>query len=97
MEPHIEMGLEQILLFMQAHGSSIELNYGEDNGCWECSWITGGDRFTGVSTQALIAAQQAMNKVRAAYPHSEIWLEGWGNLPWPPPLMGPMDRGIPAP
>lgn len=33
--------------WMKERGSSFDLNYGEDNGCWECSWVTGGRRFTG--------------------------------------------------
>ena len=35
------------LCFMQAHGSSVTLNYGEDTDYWECSWITSGKRFSG--------------------------------------------------
>ena len=37
------------LAFMQEHGSSVTLNWGEDTGDWECSWITSGDRFSGYS------------------------------------------------
>lgn len=31
---------------MQAHGSAVLLSWDEADGLWECSWITGGDRFT---------------------------------------------------
>ena len=37
-----------VLTWMQAHGSSLILNYGEDTEHWECSWITSGTRYLGV-------------------------------------------------
>lgn len=37
-----------ILSRMRLFGSSIVLTWGEDTNVWECSWITGGVRFTGV-------------------------------------------------
>lgn len=40
-----------LLNFMRAHGSSVLLNWGEDDNLWECSWITGGERFTEVSLE----------------------------------------------
>ncbi|HEY8691119.1 MAG TPA: hypothetical protein VIR57_00110 [Chloroflexota bacterium] len=55
---------------MQHEGSSVTLNWGEDNGLWECSWITGGKRFTGFSSDpedALdYAHQQAIAHFEAA-------------------------------
>lgn len=35
---------------MQRLGSSIMLSWAEDDNLWECSWITGGKRFTEHST-----------------------------------------------
>jgi hypothetical protein len=50
-----------IVAFMQAHGSSVILNWGEDNELWECSWITDGVRYTGFSNQdALSAARDCL-------------------------------------
>ena len=37
------------IAWMQRHGSSLLLNWGEDDGLWECSWITGGQRYVGHS------------------------------------------------
>ena len=37
---------------MAEKGSSVLLNWGEDDGLWECSWITGGKRFTGYSSES---------------------------------------------
>jgi hypothetical protein len=36
------------LVWMKEQGSSVLLNWGEDDNCWECSWITSGERMTGV-------------------------------------------------
>ena len=41
------LDLSGALEYMRAHGSSVLLNWGEDTTLWECSWITGGDRYTG--------------------------------------------------
>lgn len=48
------------LVYMQEHGSSVLLNWGEDTNLWECSWITGGERYTGVSRYLGGAVHQAM-------------------------------------
>lgn len=40
--------LYRALSYMAKHGSSVVLNYGEDTGQWECSWIVEGHRYVGV-------------------------------------------------
>lgn len=42
----LEANVMVILTWMQRYGSSISLNFGEDTGLWEVSWITGGKRIT---------------------------------------------------
>lgn len=41
--------LGDLLTWMERHGSSVLLGWGEDDGRWECSWITSGRRHTGFS------------------------------------------------
>lgn len=41
--------LPDVLRAMSDRGTSVLLNWGEDNNLWECSWITGGKRYTGFS------------------------------------------------
>jgi hypothetical protein len=54
---------EEMLDFMRLHGSSVILNWGEDgNGKVECSWITGGDRYTGFGSEWASACWVAMSK-----------------------------------
>jgi hypothetical protein len=40
---------------MARKGTSVHLGWGEDDGCWECSWITGGKRYTAHGTDVLTA------------------------------------------
>lgn len=51
---------------MEERGSSVDLNYGEDNRMWECSWIVGGERFTsfgsGPDEAARTCAQQVVDR-----------------------------------
>lgn len=47
---------------MRERGSSVILNWGEDTNCWECSWITSGKRYTGVSTNPHEAVRLALLK-----------------------------------
>lgn len=42
--------LIRVIVWMQAKGSSLLLNWAEDDGLWECSWITSGNRHVGHST-----------------------------------------------
>ncbi len=55
--------LQDLLEKMQERGSSVDLNYGEDNGSWECSWIVGGQRFTEFSSVPDDAARSCARKV----------------------------------
>jgi hypothetical protein len=50
---------ELLLDTMKRKGQSIVLNWGEDNDCWECSWITGGRRWTAVSRKRGRAVAEA--------------------------------------
>lgn len=50
---------DSLLNFMVNRGSSLELGWGEDHG-WECSWITGGERFTAVSKHLLVAVRTVL-------------------------------------
>lgn len=55
------------LAYMKERGSSLTLDWGEDSDMWECSWISGGDRFTGVARSPLRAAvdcYEAMMKAK---------------------------------
>lgn len=45
---------------MKERGSSVILNWGEDTNCWECSWITSGKRYVGVSTSPHEAVRLAL-------------------------------------
>lgn len=55
-----------LLIYMKDHGSSLLLNWGEDTGQWECSWITGGQRFTGYGATLELAACRAALKASFA-------------------------------
>jgi hypothetical protein len=48
---------------MAAHGQSVTLNWGEDNGLWECSWITGDRRYTAFSKNVDVAVRLVTDKV----------------------------------
>lgn len=52
----VEMRLE----FMRRSGSSVLLNWGEDNDAWECSWISDGIRYSGFSATMGDAVHQAL-------------------------------------
>ena len=56
-----------ILEWMAAHGQSVLLNYGEDDQHWECSWITSGERFTGMRIRIEDAVKDSLGKVRNEY------------------------------
>lgn len=55
--------LEVLLGFMRQHGSSVLLNWGEDNDQWECSWIVSGERFTAHAGTSFEAARKVVRKV----------------------------------
>jgi hypothetical protein len=52
--------LETTIEYLINHGSSMTINWGEDTGCYEVYWITGGSRFRGVSRNLRTAMSQAV-------------------------------------
>src|SRR5262249_938850 len=51
--------IPRALEWMKETGSSALLNWGEDDNTWECSWVTGGKRYTDHSanmTSAIIGS-----------------------------------------
>lgn len=50
--------------WMAVHGSSVVLNWGEDDNLWECSWITSGKRFTAFREEIPDAIKDVLGKVR---------------------------------
>jgi hypothetical protein len=58
----VEAPIEDVLLWMSCKGSSVLLSWGEDTQAWECSWITGGERFTGVHGSMRLAVLASLNK-----------------------------------
>jgi hypothetical protein len=63
MRPFYGEALPTMLAYMQRYGSSVTLNYGEDTGLWECSWITGGERRTSVCETPTRAARECIDEV----------------------------------
>jgi hypothetical protein len=49
---------------MRSKGSSLVLNWGEDTGAWEVSWITSGVRHVGISHDLQEAFMPASYKGR---------------------------------
>ena len=64
-----------LLGWMAAHGSSVILNWGEDNNQWECSWITGGNRFTAVRARIVDSIKDVLGSVRNEM--LESWARDW--------------------
>jgi len=56
--------IPRALTWMQDKGSSVLLNWGEDDNQWECSWITGGERYTGFSENMTAAIVACLLKVK---------------------------------
>jgi len=59
--------VEQAATWMSENGSSVWLGWGEDTGAWECSWITGGVRYTGVEPslrEAILESLRGSRKQR---------------------------------
>lgn len=63
----LSANLTDTLGWMASRGQSVTLDYGEDNQHWECSWITGGKRFTGVRREIIDAVRDAIGKARIYY------------------------------
>jgi hypothetical protein len=51
------------IAWLKERASSVELNWGEDTAMWECSVISGGDRFTGVAHDPYSAAMECYERV----------------------------------
>lgn len=60
-QPHTT---DEMLEWMQVHGSSVILNWAEDDNLWECSWITSGKRFTSWQDKPNKAILEAAIKAR---------------------------------
>lgn len=64
--------LEQALAWMREGSCSVILNWSEDDGpFWECSWIVGGERFTGFQTDIRKAVLQAINRCIERYANED--------------------------
>lgn len=59
------------LWLLQELGSSVTLNWGEDNGLWECSWITSGKRWTSCARRMEGAIRGVIQQRIAPLPCSE--------------------------
>lgn len=49
-----------LVRLMTRRGTSVILNWGEDTGQWECSWIFRGERYTGVRADPFMAVWEAV-------------------------------------
>lgn len=58
--------LHAMLGYMQEHGSGVACSWSEDNELWECSWISSGMRFSGLSHDLSVAARTALRKALEA-------------------------------
>ena len=62
------MTLVELLQHLQERGSSVTLNWGEDTDLWECSFISGGVRYTAHSLHPEQAVRDAWKKAVASVP-----------------------------
>jgi len=62
------VSFEETLTKMQKHGQSVMLTWGEDTEAWECSWITGGKRYTAFDRYPAMAAIKAERAGREGKP-----------------------------
>ena len=65
LKTHQGTSIEDVLVWMSCKGSAVSLSFGEDTNAWECSWITGGERFTGIHGTARLAILASLNKAFA--------------------------------
>lgn len=65
------MSLEQKLERMRERGSSVILTTTENGDEWECSWITGGKRYTVFAARPETAVTQAILAAGASQPTVE--------------------------
>lgn len=58
----LDFTVEKQMEFMKRTGQSVTLTWGEDDGeAWECSWITGGIRFTAMGKASRDATTKAID------------------------------------
>ena len=55
--------LEERLESMARRGQSVTLNYGEEDNLWECSWITGGKRYTTFDKSPTVAVAKCLDSI----------------------------------
>lgn len=84
------ISLEDALREMKSESTSVLLGWGEDDGeLWECSWIVGGERYTGYHYQPRTAILQAvvectkalLQRAKDAHAQSSTPLTGSNALP----------------
>jgi hypothetical protein len=56
-----------LIEYMINHGSNLNINWGEDDGCYEVDWITSGVRFHGISRSLTTALQQAIHSAEERF------------------------------
>lgn len=54
--------IAEIILQLKQHGSSLVLNWGEDDDCWEVAFISGGVRYVSVHLKLLAALEEVQKK-----------------------------------
>lgn len=65
------MGDGETILLMKSWGTSVTLNWGEDNGLWECSFVLCGVRYSGVSATLESAVREVWQKSAEAHREAE--------------------------
>ena len=73
--PDRQERLCHLLTFMQMHGQSVLLGWGEDDNGWECSWITGGIRFASWAKGPADAVAMVARQVADIEP-ARVWERG---------------------
>lgn len=62
--------LEEKLNDLIAHGSSLNINWGEDTGGFEVDWITSGERFSATNRSLMAALGAVRNNALIHFPRS---------------------------
>ena len=60
--------LTDVLRKMAKTGQSVTLCWGEGTELWECSWISGGQRYSGFSTDPVKAVLQVLEQAGVQVP-----------------------------
>lgn len=64
--------LLRLVTHMQAGGSSLVMNWGEDNSLWEVDWITSGKRYRGCKQSLVTALEDAKRAGDADCPGYQV-------------------------